>query len=266
MRSPFPGMDPYLEQFWGDVHHRLITYTCDALQRNLPGGLLARVDERVFVEPSEGQGRNIVPDVRVVERGRPQERGVGTGNGVAVAEPLVIHLEESEPIRQGFIEIIDIKSGRRVVTVIEVLSPSNKTPGPGRDLYLKKQEELRAGGVSLVEIDLLRAGTRVLSVPFDRIPEGHRSAYAACARRGWKPFEIEYFRIPLRERLPAIPVPLRRDDRDVALDLQSLIDQCYESGRYGDDIDYREGPDPPLPAEDAAWANALLREQGLRGA
>jgi hypothetical protein len=257
-------MDPYLEQFWGDVHHRLITYSCDALQRHLPGGLLARVDERVFVEPSEGQGRNIVPDVRVVERGRPQERGAGTGNGVAVAEPLVVHLDQSEPIRQGFIEIIDIKSGRRVVTVIEVLSPSNKTPGPGRDLYLKKQEELRAGGVSLVEIDLLRAGTRVLSVPLDRIPEGHRSAYAACARRGWKPFEIEYYRIPLRERLPAIAIPLRRDDRDVALDLQSLVDQCYESGRYGDDIDYREEPDSPLPAEDAGWANALLREHGLR--
>jgi hypothetical protein len=136
MRSPFPGMDPYLEQFWGDVHHRLITYTCDALQRHLPGDLLARMDERVFVEPSEGQGRNIVPDVRVVDRGRPTERGVGTGNGVAVAEPLVIHLDQSEPVRQGFIEIIDIMSGRRVVTVIEVLSPSNKISGPGRDLYV----------------------------------------------------------------------------------------------------------------------------------
>src|SRR5208282_2453096 len=81
MLSPFPGMDPYLEQFWGDIHHRLITYACDALQRQLPGGLLARVDERVFVEPADGQGRNIVTDVRVVERGRPQERGVETGTG-----------------------------------------------------------------------------------------------------------------------------------------------------------------------------------------
>jgi len=264
MPSPFPGMDPYLEQFWGDVHHRLITYTCDALQRHLPGDLLARMDERVFVEPSEGQGRNIVPDVRVVDRGRPQERGAGTGNGIAVAKPLVDQLDQSEPLRQGFIEIIDIKSGRRVVTVIEVLSPSNKISGPGRDLYVKKQEELRAGGVSLVEIDLLRAGTRVLSVPFDRIPEGHRSPYAACARRGWKPFEIEYYRILLNERLPAIRIPLRPDDRDVALDLQALIDQCYESGRYGDDIDYREEPDPPLGGDDARWAKALLQEQSLR--
>ena len=157
---------------------------------------MARVEERVFVEPANGQGRNIVPDVRVVERGRSTEPRMSAGNGIAVAEPLVVHLEQDEPVRQGFIEIIDIKSGRRVVTVIEVLSPSNKVSGRGRDLYLKKQEELRAGGVSLVEIDLLRAGTRVLSVPFDRIPVGHRSAYAACVRRGWKAFEVEYYRDP----------------------------------------------------------------------
>ena len=133
-------------------------------------------------------------------------------NGIAVAEPLVVHLEQDEPVRQGFIEIIDIKSGRRVVTVIEVLSPSNKLAGPGRELYVKKQEELRAGGVNLVELDLLRTGSRVLSVPFDRLPEGHRTPYAACVRRGWKPFEVEFYRIPLRERLPAIahPAPSRR--------------------------------------------------------
>ena len=175
----------------------------------------------------------------------------------------MVHLEQDEPVRQGFIEIIDIKSGRRVVTVIEILSPSNKLPGPGRELYLKKQDELRAGGVSLVEIDLIRTGTRVLACPFDRIPEGHRTPYAACARRGWKPFEIEYYRIPLRERLPAIRIPLRRDDRDVALDLQAVLDRCYEEGRY-DDIDYREEPEPPLGSDDTRWAEALLREQGRR--
>jgi hypothetical protein len=152
-----------------------------------------------------------------------------------------------------------------VVTVIEVLSPSNKAPGQGRELYVKKQEELKAGGVSLVEIDLIRFGKRVLAVPFDRIPEGHRTPYAACAQRGWKAFEVEFYRIPLRERLPAIRIPLRQSDTDVALDLQPLIDQSYEDGRYGHEIDYRSEPDPPLSADDALWADALLREKGLRG-
>ncbi|MFO0889064.1 MAG: DUF4058 family protein [Isosphaeraceae bacterium] len=263
MPSPFPGMDPYLESYWGDVHHTLITYARSTLQKGLPGDLVARVDERVFVEPAEGLGRNIVPDVRVVER--PGGRGAGrrSGNGIAVAEPLIIRFDQSEPIRQGFIEIIDIKSGRKVVTVIEVLSPSNKAVGPGRDLYIKKQEELRAGGVGLVEIDLLRGGTRVLAVPFDRIPEGRRTPYAACCRRGWKPFEVEFFPIPLRERLPVLPIPLRQEDEDAVLDLQALIDECYDSGRYGDDIDYRDEPEPPLSPEDRRWAAELLRERGI---
>jgi hypothetical protein len=264
MHSPFPGMNPYLEQYWGDIHHRFITYSSDAIQKQLPGDLRARVGERVFVEPEKGNPRDIVPDVRVIERGRREEPGAGASNGIALADPLIIHLDQDEPIRQGFIEIIDIKSGRRVVTVIEVLSPSNKVPGPGRDLYVKKQEELRDGRVSLVEIDLLRAGRRVLAAPFELIPEGHRTPYAACVRRGWKPLEVAYYRLPLRDRLPAIAIPLRQTDRDVALDLQALIDRCYEEARYDDDIDYREAPDPPLDPDHAPWADALLREHGRR--
>jgi hypothetical protein len=263
MRSPFPGMDPYLEQFWGDVHHRLIVYSSDAIQRVLPGDLRARVDERVYVEPDDGNGRRIVPDVRIIERGRRHDTPARVGNGIALAEPLVVHMEQDEPVRQGFIEIIDIKSGRRVVTVIEILSPSNKVPGPGRDLDVKKQDELRAGNVSLVEIDLLRSGNRVMCAPFELIPEGHRTPYAACVRRGWKPFDFEYYRLPLRERLPAFRIPLRETDPDVPLDLQSVVDQCYEHALY-DDIDYREEPDPPLTGDDARWADALLREQRRR--
>jgi hypothetical protein len=181
-----------------------------------------------------------------------------------VAEPLVIRIAPAEPVQQGFIEIIDLKAGRRVVTVIEILSPSNKLPGPGRDLYVQKQEELKLGGVSLVEINLIRKGSPVLAVPFDRIPGGHRTPYAVCARRGWKNLEFEYYAIPLRERLPAIAIPLRREDRDIPLDLQAVLEECCEEGRYVEDIDYRQEPDPPLDPDDARWADALLREHGLR--
>jgi hypothetical protein len=264
MRSPFPGMDPYLEQFWGDVHHTMINRSRAAIQKQLPGDLVARVDERVFVEPSEGLPRKIVPDVKVVERGRREEPVLRASNGVAVAEPLVVQVEQDEPVQQGFIEIIDLKSGRRVVTVIEIISPSNKVPGPGRDLYVKKQEELRAGNVSMVEIDLNRTGSRVLSAPFELIPEGHRTPFAACVRRGWKPLQFEYYRLSLRERLPAIAIPLRQTDRDVPLDLQALLNECCEEGRYVEDIDYREDPDPPLKPDDAQWADSLLRDQGRR--
>ena len=131
---------------------------------------------------------------------------------MALAEPLIVHIEQDEPVRQGFIEIIDLKSGRRVVTVIEILSPSNKVPGLGATCTSRNKRN-SGGGVSLVEIDLHRTGKRVLSAPFEWIPDGHRTPYAACVQRGWKPLEFEYYRIPLRERLPAIAIPLRQADR-----------------------------------------------------
>jgi hypothetical protein len=76
--------------------------------------------------------------------------------------------------------------------------------------------------------------------------------------------QVEYYRLPLGERLSVIPIPIRQTDRDVPLDLQSLIDECYEVGRYGDDIDYSDAPEPPLKSDDARWADALLRAQGRR--
>ena len=232
MKSPFPGMDPYLESNWRDIHHSFLTYARDALQEHLPGDLRARLEERVFVEPDFDDGRSIYPDLRVTE---------------------------------GYIEILDVGSGNRVVTVIELLSESNKYPGEGQSQYLRKQRQYLLGRVSLVEIDLFRSGKRVLAVPARWVPPSHRSTYQVCVVRGWKPDAYELYRVPLRERLPSIGVPLRQQDADVPLDLQVLIDRCYHHGRY-DDIDYRAAPAPPLPPDDASWAHELLLHQGLRPA
>lgn len=257
IKSPFPGMDPYLEQHWRDVHHRLVTYSCDQLQDHLPEHLRARVEERVFVESAEGIERSVYPDVRVIERDRGGASGAVAAGGTALAEPLVIHVED-EPVSEGYIEIIDAGSGNRVVTVIEFLSLANKLPGEGQNLYLRKQKEILAARVSLVEIDLLRAGRRVLSVQVERIPPSHRTPYQVCVRRGWQTTAAEIYRVPLRQRLPIIRIPLRQTDKDVPLDLQALIDQCYQKGRY-DDLDYAAAPNPPLDSADAAWADDLVR-------
>jgi hypothetical protein len=262
MKSPFPGMDPYLEQYWRDVHHRLITYACDQLQSALPRDLIARVEERVFVESEEDEHRVIYPDVHVVKQPPPRGGAATAESDVVATEPLVLSLAD-EPISQGYVEIIDVGSGDRVVTVIEFLSPSNKISGAGRDLYLEKQHEVLAARASLVEIDLTRAGRRVLSVPQERFPPSYRTTYQVCVRRGWKLPAAEVYRAPLQERLPVIRVPLRETDRDVPLDLQALIDQCYRNGRY-DGLNYRDKLDPPLDPEDAAWADQLLRSQGRR--
>jgi hypothetical protein len=263
MPSPFPGMDPYLEQHWRDVHHALTTYARNQIQAQLPGDLRARLEERVFVESAEVIVRNLYPDIRVVERGRGKAPAAPSDVGIAVAEPLILQLPD-DPVTEGHVEIIDFSSGKRVVTVIEVLSLSNKLPGPGRDLYLQKREELRDGRVSLVEIDLLRTGGRSLTVAPELLPPAFRTPYQVCVRYGWRPLEMRVYRVPLQERLPTFRIPLRESDAEVLLDLQTLIEACYRDGGYDDDIDYRAEPTPPLDPAEAAWADELLRSRGRR--
>lgn len=262
MKSPFPGMDPYLEQHWLDVHQRLVIYGCDQIQTSLPPDLLARVEERLVVEPDDSPALGIHSDVRVVEQQAPP--GVSEATGGAVAEdveaPVLIDLSE-EPIK-GFVKIVDV-TAEKVITVIEVLSASNKLPGEGQGLYRQKQQELNEGGVSLVEIDLLRAGDHVLNVPSRRVPRACRTPYRVCVRRGWRPRRAELYRAPLEKRLPKIQIPLRETDQDVMLDLQSLIELCYRNGRY-DRTDYTIDPDPPFDPPTAAWANELLKAKVLR--
>jgi hypothetical protein len=264
MHSPFPGMDPYLEQHWGDVHHRLVQYASDRLQEFLPAGLRARVEERVVVDLPSHDEHAYYPDVRVVERPNLAHGGataVAAPDGI-MAEPLEVPFLEAET--QGYIEILQTRPERRVITVIEVVSPSNKYAGRGRDLYEHKQRALEAAGISMVEIDLLRAGPHVLQLPLAQYPADYRTPYKVCVHRAGKA-KIEIYRVPLREPLPAIRIPLRAADADVRLNLQALIAQVYRNGRY-DDIDYSVSPVPPLGDDDAAWADQLLRAAGKRPA
>ena len=263
MKSPFPGMDPYLEAYWSDVHVRLTTYASDAIQRRLPGDLQARIEDLVYIEDSMGEDRYVAPDVLVVER-PDLKAGQGTenGGGVAVSSPIIVHLADQERHLRS-IRVIDPKSGGRLITSIEFLSPANKSSGKGQDLFLQKQRELTLGGVNLVEIDLTRAGSRVMLLKPEFIPPEARTTYQVCIRRAHRPHAIEIHRVPLRERLPNIPIPLREREPDVTLDLQELINLAFENGRYGN-TDYTKEPVPPLSGSDADWADGLLRGQGLR--
>lgn len=258
VKSPFPGLDPYLEERWGDVHQSLITYTRDALQPHLPDDLRARIEERVFVETGAEEVRPVVPDVHVAQYPptKIKPSALAEGGGVGMAEPLVFLLED-DPVTEGYIEIRE-RHGGKVITVIEFLSPANKRGGEGQRLYLQKQPEVLHSDTNLVEIDLVRSGERVLAFPEHRIPTQHRRDGLICIRCAWSERSRELYVMPLRNRLPIIPVPLRKTDRSVPLDLQLLLDQCYHNGRY-DDIDYSQPPFPPLTPEDAQWAEQLLK-------
>ena len=146
--------------------------------------------------------------------------------------------------------------------MIELLSPSNKLEAADRDRYLRKRRSFISGGINLVEIDLVRQGTPVFPDVIRNVLRRVGAGYGVCVFRAARPAEHEVYPIPLRERLPAIRVPLRPTDADVVADLQPLIDQCHERGRYHL-LNYRLDLDPPFPSEETAWVDGILREHQL---
>jgi hypothetical protein len=265
VKSPFPGMDPYLEQDWLDVHTRLVTYICDQIQDRLPSDLCARMESRVLVEGEEGdtEPRARHPDVRLVESSATGGTAVLDQPNAATAEPDMFLVEaRPEPATQRYIQIIDVQTGGRVVTSIELISPSNKRPGPGQQLYLAKQEECLNAGVNLVEIDLTRGGNRLSILSplwrLDRPP-----TYIGCVRRAKDPERWAVYLMPLDQPLKPMRIPLRANDEDVILELQPLVEQAYQRGRYGN-LNYQRPLDPPLAKDEAEIAERMLKAAGKR--
>jgi len=276
MPNPFPGMNPYLEakSLWRDVHHTFLTYAREILQPLLRPRYHVRIEERLYVEPIE---RPIFPDISVIERPktRPEQEQTG-GVAVAVAtevevtcdEPTAI-LETTGPIPEGYLEIVDLTRGGKVVTVIELLSHANKTPGTdARWQYVQKQKQVLAAGVNLVEIDLLRDGTYTLAPPLDlvKVVIGKEWHYLVSIHKATEPHRFYLYALTVQQRLPRIFIPLAPDDPKVAvLDLQAVIDRCYEAGAYDDVIDYRQEPPPPAFSQEVTeWIDKLLKEKGRR--
>ncbi len=252
---------------WRGVHHRLITYMADTLSQCLPPRYLADIEERLYVVQSF---RALWPDVLVKRRPRtrvpvkagPALRAEGRlGNG---DEPVLLSIEPAE-IAEAFIEIRVAGDKHRVVTVIEFLSPSNKSAGtPGRSQYLKKQRRILRSRTHLLEIDLLRRGLHTVAAPLDLLTQQATWDYLISLQRGGHD-TCEAWPVTLRQRLPRVRVPLEDKDPDIHIDLQQILDHCYDLGNYSAHLDYRRTPVVPLPREDAAWADQLLRKQGLRG-
>lgn len=261
----FPGMDPYLEVklIWPGFHSRLVVYIADQLRPLLQPRYIAAVEDRVFLEEPP---RALIPDVWVRE-----QASMWNGGGTAVLEPqertetqnaddpMLIELTDRE-MHESYIEILDRQSGQRVVTVIEFLSPTNKTPGPGRDAYLTKQEEVWKSATHLVEIDLLRGGEHTVMIPEGEVRDRRDYDYLVSVNRATNVRRLyETYPRSLRERLPRIGIPLAEEDRDVVLDLQAVVAQTYDAGSYQARLHYDQPCIPPLREADQAWANDLIR-------
>jgi hypothetical protein len=276
MPSPFPGMDPYLEspRWFHGFHNSLIIYLQELLQPLLPSPYYAQTGQQMWLEMSQ---RYVDPDVHImVERRESQGSQFPDHGGVAVAEPVVeTEHEAGQPVMISVEEIVQDEHGEwfleihgrwagqdRLIATIEVVSPSNKSPGQeGFAMYRAKQREVLAGQAHLIEIDLSRAGTHVTAVPEDIAREKAGSFdYHVSVHRSDRPKEFMVYPIRLRQRLPVITIPLLPSDPPVQLDLQAAFNRAYEAGPYGKTIWYRNDPiDPPLTPEQAAWAATRLK-------
>lgn len=221
MPSPFPGMNPYLEQedAWHDFHERFSPACSDVLLPQISPKYIITFGKRVFIHD--------VPESERLPGG-----------------PLV------DRERQSFVQILD-RETRRVVTVIELLSPSNKYAGADRDQHVAKRQQLFHSRVHLVEIDLLRGGPRL---PVEGLPPC--DYYVMVSRTEDRP-RGALWPIALRDRLPVVPIPLAEEAPPAQLDLQPLLDRIYDAAGYRDYI-YQGAPQPALSTEDAEWARQVL--------
>jgi Protein of unknown function (DUF4058) len=258
MPSPFPGMNPFLEQndSWEDFHTNYIGRCQEALTGQVGESYVVKIEVRLLLHelPAEERTR-FIGEADVGITGPPAKRGQTATATLPAPQQIPFPAVVKEKHR--YLEIRD-RRDRRLVTVIELLSPSNKTPGPDRDDYLSKRTRYSSARINLVEIDLRRGGTR------PGPPQIPPCDYYVGITRHWS--VLDFWPIGLRERLPPIPIPLSPPDADVPLDLQEVFHRTYDAADYGKYI-YGETPDPPLRPEDEAWAREIVtRELAARTA
>jgi hypothetical protein len=258
MTSPFPGVDPFLEDqgYWKELHTKFLNGMQDALSERISDSYEVRLEERLSLiyETDSDSKRTVWPDVAILGKSEvtTTER---PSPGTIILEPVTLPLlmYQTEEVIEQRIEIRRFPD-RELVTVIELLSPSNKRP-PGERLYLEKHFELIHQSVHLVELDFLIGGKR-LPVDAD-LPPGQY--FALVSRAEWRPMS-DVYAWSIRDPLPTIPIPLMAPDPDIPLDLAAIFQTVYQRARYERSIDYKAPLGLPLSPEHRAWAEAIARD------
>ncbi|MDC0833145.1 DUF4058 family protein [Geitlerinema sp. CS-897] len=240
--KPFPGMNPYLEapDLWSEVYSRLIVAIADALSECLSQAYRVAIEKRVYLSEGEESVAIGIPDVSVLSQpSAPTE----PTDAVATAEPVTVTIPMPETVQEWYLEIREVSTGA-VITSIEVLSPTNKKPGVGRQAYERKRLQVLASQTHLVEIDLLRRGEPLPAIG------AARSDYRVLVSRSWARPTAQLYGFTVRQRLPVVKIPLKPGEAEVELDLQEVLEGLIRRGRYHLAIDDSVPPDPPLNQED----------------
>jgi len=267
MRSPFPGMNPYLEQpsFWSSFHNRLMVAIANAIEPQLSDRYYVDVETRTYQSDDDGGELLIgIPDAVVfsAEESKPSvpdtlvSDGAEISSSVALQEPPnpePVQVPMPLEVRERYLEIREVGSDA-VITVMELLSPKNKQAGEGRNAYEQKRRSVLGSSTNLIELDLLRGGRQmeILGTP-------KTTPYRILISRGSQRPAAELYRVTLQQPLPNIWIPLKADEPEVIAPLQDAFHQVFREARYGTRIDYSQSPPPPaLSKDDQAWMDELL--------
>jgi hypothetical protein len=220
-------MDPYLEgeKIWPAFQHHLIA----CLYQTLLPGLVDRY------------------------RARVSQRRYATTQALFTSIIREDHEEEYIEIRQ--------RNDSRLITLVDIVSPANKTTPAGRQAYLEKRKEAKTANANLVEIDLVLQGQPMLDYSREGLPEWD---HAVTVTRVTQPERHEIYRSTLQTKLPKFRLPLASDDRDTVLDLQTVFTRCFDQGNFAALIDYQRDPATKLSDEHRRWMNTTLRQQKVR--
>jgi len=260
MPSPFPGMDPWLERpgLWPDLHENLIIRLQDQLAPLLRPRYYIAVQQRTVVAVAPPDPHPIFPDLTVVERGKfflDREDPVA-----ALVEPIIVEIPVQETITEDYLEVIEAAT-QRVITIVEILSPSNKRSGDDRQAYITKREKVFRTPMSLVEIDLLRDWP---PMPFAFLPtNGHPSHYRILVKRGLSARHALLYPFSVRDPIPIFSLPLQPGDTEPPVRLGEVLKDTYDKCSYDFRIDYKQPPEPLLSEVDMLWAKEVLRASNL---
>lgn len=253
MKSPFPGMNPWLEGYmWPDVHHDLASTIRFLIAPLIAPKYVARLDIATILDNDPESEIGITyPDVEILQN-RNIVREPVTAYGLTMTEPNIITTYKLPiEVRTAVVEIRDT-ANNKLITAIEILSPVNKR-NPNLINYRNKISDLHTSGVHVLEIDLLRRGTR----PFNY--KKNTGSYQMMLLRA-KTNKAAIWTVAIQDKLPILPIPLMAPDSDVLLDLGKALDIVFERGLYHLSIDYTEKPAPPAFIEqDWDWIQQVVK-------
>lgn len=257
MPTPFPGMDPYLERpgLWEEVHTGLITGIQQFLAPLVRPRYRVAVERRAYLavlSPNDLVGK---PDVLVVSPAREPGQAAPAPASVPVA-PQVAELPMVEEVIERYLEIREVTTGD-VITVLEILSHSNKSSHQGREQYERKRLAVLASLTNLVEIDLLRAGA---PMPMRVAGNGTLGDYRLVVSRSQHRPQADVYLFSVRDAIPAIPMPLRPGEAEPVLALNQIVHDLYDRAGYDLAVDYSRPPVPPLAGAEAQWAAQRVQQ------